>query len=178
VVISRSSRDIRLRALEEADLPVFEDDYSSREGAGEFQWFGFSPPGRGLAELGALSRDGGRLAIVAADRVVGNVMWFRKEYGPVETSWCWELAFHIRKDERGKGYGTRCAELISRYLFAHTRAHRLQAATDSKNVAMQRVMENCGYTFEGTLRSVQWREGTWHDYHIYSLLRTDQAPGS
>lgn len=45
---------VRLRPLEDADLPIFEDDYSSRDGAGEYQWFGFSPPGRGRAAMGAL----------------------------------------------------------------------------------------------------------------------------
>lgn len=168
--------EIRLRPLKEADLAVFEDDYSSREGAGEYQWFGFSPPGRGLVQMGALGRDGGRLAAVTADRLVGSVFWFRKEHGPPEISWCWELALHIRREERGKGYGTRCISLISRYLFDHTRAYRLQAITDTENLAMQHVLETCGYTCEGTLRAVQWREGTWHDHRVYSLLRADELP--
>jgi aminoglycoside 6'-N-acetyltransferase len=164
-------QQLQLRPLAEADLAIFEDDYSSREGAGEYQWFGFSPPGRGLAEMGALTRHGGRLTATAAGRVVGSVFWFRKEYAPPETSWCWELALHIRAQERGHGYGTRCTQLISRYLFDHTTAHRLQAITDTKNLAGQRVLEASGYAFEGTLRSVQWREGGWHDFRMYSLLR-------
>jgi len=167
---------VRLRPLEGADLPVFEDDYSSRDGSGEYQWFGFSPPGRGLAEMGALDRNGGRLTAVVADRVIGSVLWFRKEYGPSETSWCWELALHVRKDERGQGFGTQVTRLISGYLFDHTRTHRIQAATDTKNLAMQAVLAKCGYTCEGTLRSVQWREATWHDYRMYSLLRADGKP--
>jgi RimJ/RimL family protein N-acetyltransferase len=165
---------VRLRPLEEADLAIFEDDYSTREDAGEYQWFGFSPPGRGLAEMGSLDRNGGRLTAVVGGQVIGSVFWFREEYGPAETSWCWELAFHVRRDWRGRGYGTQCATLISRYLFDHTRAHRLQAATDTKNLAMQHVLERCGYSLEGTLRAVQWREANWHDYRMYSLLRTDE----
>lgn len=164
---------VRLRPLEVADLPIFEDDYSSRGGAGEYQWFGFSPPGRGLVEMGALDRSGGRLTAVVAARVIGSVFWFRKEYGPAETSWCWELALHVRKDERGQGFGTQATQLISSYLFDHTRAHRIQAITDTRNLAMQAALTKCGYTYEGTLRSAQWREGTWHDYRMYSLLRAD-----
>jgi RimJ/RimL family protein N-acetyltransferase len=166
-----ADQKLRLRPLEAADLAIFEEDYSSRESAGEYQWFGFSPPRRDLAEMGALSDHGGRLTATVAGRVVGSVFWFRKEYAPPDTSWCWELALHIRAQERGEGYGTRCIQLISKYLFDHTRAHRLQALTDSRNLAGQHILGACGYTFEGTLRSVQWREGAWHDYRLYSLLR-------
>jgi RimJ/RimL family protein N-acetyltransferase len=169
--------EVRLRPLEQPDLAIFEDDYASKEGTGEYQWFGFSTQGRGLVEMGGFTRDFGRLTAVAGDRVVGNVMWFRKEYGPPETSWCWELAFHIRKDDRGKGYGTQCVELSSQYLFEHTRAHRLQAAADTENAVMQRVLEKCGYTLEGTLRAVPWREGNFHDYRMYSLLRSEGYTG-
>jgi RimJ/RimL family protein N-acetyltransferase len=169
-------QEFRLRPLEQPDLAIFEDDYSSRKGAGEYQWFGFSSPGRGLVEMGALTSVGGRLTAIAAGRVVGSVFWFRKEYVPPETSWCWELALHIRAQERGKGYGTRCTQLISRYLFDHTRTHRLQAITDTENLAGQRVLEACGYTFEGILRAVQWREGAWHNLRMYSLLRGEEVP--
>lgn len=175
MVGSGEPETVRLRPLTEADLEVFEDDYASRDGAGEHQWFGFSPPGRGLAEMGALNGHGGRLTVVAADRIIGSVFWFRKEYGPPETSWCWEIALHVRAGERGRGFGTQVTRLISRYLFDHTRVHRLQALTDTKNLAMQAVLVKCGYSYEGTLRSAQWREAAWHDYRVYSLLRSDDS---
>ncbi|MGH3279928.1 MAG: GNAT family N-acetyltransferase [Trebonia sp.] len=173
MVADGPAETVRLRPLAEADLAIFEGDYSSRDGAGEYQWFGFSPPGRGLAEMGALDASGGRLTAMVEDRVIGSVFWFRKEYGPPETSWCWEIALHVRKDERGRGLGTQATRLVSGYLFSHTRAHRLQALTDTKNHVMQAVLAKCGYTHEGTLRSAQWREAAWHDYRVYSLLRSD-----
>lgn len=178
MTVARSSQvNCRLRPLEEADLPIFDDVYSSRAGAGEYQWFGFSPPGRGLAEMGALNRQGGRLTAVAEDgRVIGSAFWFRREWGLPETSWCWELALHIHQAHRSRGYGTQCLGQLVEYLFDHTLAWRLQALADVANVPSQRLLARTGFIQEGVLRAPQWREGQWHDHLIYSLLRSDLRP--
>ncbi len=171
----------RLRPLEEADLAIFEHDYSSKELAGEFQWFGFSSPGRGLVEMGRLNQEGGRLTIIGHDeRVIGSVFWFRKEWAPPDASWCWELALHIRDADRSKGYGQTALWLVIRYLFDHTRVWRIQALTDADNDPAQRILMKAGFANEGRLRGVQWREGRWHDHLIFAILRSDvsSAPES
>ena len=162
-----------LRPLEEADLALFDQAFSSPEGAGEYQWFGFSSPGRSLREMGALDGGGGRLTAMADDRVVGSVFWCRREWGLPETSWCWEVGLHLHADERGRGLGSRCLRLLSGYLFDHTLAWRLQAITDVRNVAAHRVLDRAGYVREGRRRGPQWREGRWHDHFLYSRLRDD-----
>jgi RimJ/RimL family protein N-acetyltransferase len=162
-----------VRPLVDTDLPIFEREYASKAGAGEHQWFGFSAPGRGLAEMGAIGDCGGRLTVAAEGRVIGSVFWFRREWGPPETSWCWEIALHIHSADRGKGYGTEATRQLVSYLFLHSLAWRLQAIADVANLPSQRVLERAGFTREGTLRSAQWREGGWHDQHIYSRLRGD-----
>lgn len=167
---------VRLRPLEEADLTVFERAYSTRGRAGEHQWFGFSPPGRGLAEMGAIGPRGGRLTVTADDRAAGSAFWFRREWGPAETSWCWEVALHILAGQRRRGLGTRALTLLTGYLFDHTVAWRVQAVADAANTASQRMITRAGFTREGTLRAAQWREGRRHDQVLYSLLRDDPPP--
>ncbi|WP_394622269.1 GNAT family N-acetyltransferase [Lentzea sp. JNUCC 0626] len=162
-----------LRPLIEADLAKFEKAYSSREEAGEHQWFGHSTPGRTPAELGAINRDGGRLTVVAGEEVVGSVFWFRRTWGPEDTSWCWEIAAHVFRAERRKGYGGQSVTLLVRYLFDHTLAWRIQAVVDTDNDASQRMLRGLRFTREGLLRGAQWREGRWHDQHLYSVLRGD-----
>ncbi|MFF3441456.1 GNAT family N-acetyltransferase [Streptosporangium sp. NPDC002721] len=168
--------NVRLRPLEEADLPIFERAYSTRAGAGDYQWFGFSQPGRGLAEMGAIGPSGGRLTAVLDGRVVGSVFWFRREWGLPETSWCWEVALHVHAEERGRGIGNHCLKELTRYLFDHTRAWRIQAITDTGNTSSQKMLTRAGFLREGVLRAPQWREGRWHDHLIYSLLRSDVTP--
>ncbi|CNF74182.1 Uncharacterised protein [Mycobacterium tuberculosis] len=169
---------VRLRPLEEADLPVFERAYATRDGSGEHQWFGFGPPGRGLAEMGALGPEGGRLTVTAGGRVAGSAFWFRRTWGPPETSWCWEVALHVLAAQRRRGVGTQALNQLTGYLFDHTTAWRVQAIADAGNTASQRMLARAGFSREGLLRAAQWREGRRHDQVLYSLLRDDSLPGS
>lgn len=76
---------------------------------------------------------------------------------------------------RGRGYGTQAQRLLSRYLFAHTTAHRIWAWIETGNIAEQKALEKAGFTREGITRGAWWRDGAWRDGVIYSLLRTDPA---
>jgi RimJ/RimL family protein N-acetyltransferase len=63
--------------------------------------------------------------------------------------------------------------LLVRYLFAHTTVHRIEAVTDAGNFAEQKVLDRAGFTREGVVRGMGWRDGGWRDGVTYSLLRTD-----
>jgi RimJ/RimL family protein N-acetyltransferase len=76
---------------------------------------------------------------------------------------------------RGRGDGTQAHRLLAGYLFAHTTAHRIEAGTETGNVAEQRALEKAGFTREGIMREIGWRNGAWRDGVLYSLLRTDPA---
>lgn len=52
---------------------------------------------------------------------------------------------------------------------------RLEADTESGNIAEQRALEKSGFTREGVLRSCVFRDGQWRDVVRYSLLRDDIA---
>src|SRR5262249_41224556 len=79
-------------------------------------------------------------------------------------------------EARGKGYGTQAHRALARYLFAHTTAHRIEGITEAENLGEQRVLEKAGFTREGVMRGVFWRDGADRDGVLYSLLRTD-PPG-
>ncbi|OKI96782.1 GNAT family N-acetyltransferase [Kitasatospora sp. CB01950] len=168
--------EITLRPVTADDLDLFEREFGGPDGVGPYQWFGYrSTDGvrRRFAENGLLGADGGVLAVAESGRTVGRVEWFPGSWGRPETSACWTLAIGLIPTAQGRGTGTRAQRLLADYLFAHTRAERLQAWTDCANVAEQRALEKAGFTREGVLRSAQWRDGRWHDQVIYSLLRTD-----
>lgn len=167
---------VSLRPLEEEDLAVFELTYATRDGSGHYQWFGFSPPGRGLEEMGAIGPDGGRLTVLADRQVAGSAYWFRREWGPPATCWCWEIALHVHAEHRGRAIGTQAIASLVTYLFDHTLVWRIQAITDTSNLTAQRLLSRAGFTSEGILRAAQWREGARHDQVIYSILRGDPRP--
>lgn len=166
---------VTLRPVTAADLEVFEEEFSSERGTGAYQWFGFTAPHAlryRFEETGLLGPDGGLLTVVApGGEPAGRMEWFRAIWGRPDTSSCWTIAVGLSPDFRGRGIGTEAQRLLVDYLFAHTRAERIQAFTDAENIAEQRALEKAGFVREGVLRSAQWRQGGWHDQVLYSCLR-------
>ena len=78
---------------------------------------------------------------------------------------------------RGRGYGTRAQRLVAEYLFAHTQLNRVEAETETGNVAERRALEKAGFTQEGILRGACFRDGQWRDMVVYSMIRCDLKDG-
>jgi RimJ/RimL family protein N-acetyltransferase len=76
-------------------------------------------------------------------------------------------------EARGQGVGTEAQRQLVRYLFAHALVMRIEADTESGNIAEQRALEKAGFTREGILRSVAYRDGRWRDGVRYSVLCGD-----
>jgi [ribosomal protein S5]-alanine N-acetyltransferase len=73
----------------------------------------------------------------------------------------------------GKGLATDAVNVRSRFAFDQLGLHRIEGHTI--NPAMRRVYEKCGYRAEGVAREKIWREGRWHDAHLYGLLDSEFA---
>jgi len=59
------------------------------------------------------------------------------------------------------------------YLFLSKDIVRIQAGTDVRNKASQKVLENAGFVREGTIRKSAFNKGEWSDGYIYSILREE-----
>lgn len=166
-----------MRPAIQSDLDFFEYELTSREGSGEFQWFGHTSMHQvrlEFVESGLLTRSRGTLVIVTDGAPVGRVEWFETRYGRPETSQCWTIAIGILPEKCGRGIGTAAQIALVRYLFAHTRAERIQAFTDVRNIAERTALARAGFREEGVLRSAQWRDGAWHDQVLYAIIRSDE----
>jgi RimJ/RimL family protein N-acetyltransferase len=165
-----------LRLVSESDIALLEALTQDAQTTGEFQWFGWNDLPRwrrGWLENGLIDTDGGTLLAVDDDDRLGLVNWRRRPTTPAAS--CWTIGVIIAPGFRGQGHGTVAHRLLARYLFAHTTAHRIEAATETGNIAEQRALEKAGFTREGVLRGIGWRDGAWRDGVTYSLLRTDPA---
>jgi RimJ/RimL family protein N-acetyltransferase len=164
-----------LRPVQLGDVDVLEAQHSSREAAGEFNWFGFRDPGklRRQVESGETLRpERGQLAVVDDDgQVVGEVAWIKMVNGPPPNGECWNLGIWIAAGHRGKGHGSEAQRLGAAYLFEHTLMERVEAGTERHNVAEQRALEKAGFTREGVLRHACFRGGAWQDMVVFSKLR-------
>ena len=166
---------IALRPVEEHDLAIMGDLLAGDPvTAGEFSWYGWSDRARWKrrwAEDGLLGDDGGILMVVRGQERLGVMNWRRKVSTP--TAYHWEIGIALLPEARGHGYGTEAHRLLVRYLFAHTPVHRIEAATETGNLAEQRALEKAGFIREGVLRGIGWRDGAWRDGVWFSVLRTD-----
>ena len=162
--------------MREDELAVLLSMLQDPEVAGEFVWAGYGDQNhfrRGYDENGLVSKDGGILlvALAASDEPLGMVSFTKRWTG--STVFCWEIGIAMLASARGHGYGTAAQRELVRYLFAHTTAHRIEASTETGNLAEQRALEKAGFTREGVMRGRDWRDGQWRDAVLYAVLRTD-----
>jgi len=165
---------VRLRPIKEADLPDLERRWATDpDTVGEHNWTGWSnarwtkrwQEDRLLGERPVL-------LIEVGATVVGFVDWHSLETGG-HGSFCWEFGLSLWPDERGKGYGTLAQRQLAEYLFAHSTANRVQAWTETGNIAEQRSLEKAGFTRESVLRGYSFRGGAWRDVVYYGMLRDE-----
>jgi len=120
--------------------------------------------------------DRGGLAITEAGRVVGGLSWLYTQWGPNASSRCIMIGIGLLPEARGRGIGTEAQLQLVEMIFRHTRAERVEAATEVENAAERRSLEKAGFTAEGVIRGSMWRRGRFRDQVLYSRLRSDPDP--
>jgi ribosomal-protein-alanine N-acetyltransferase len=118
--------------------------------------------------------DSGSMAIQGtAGRLLGGISFFK----PRRFTVGYEVGYALlRREDRGKGYGTEALRLFSAYLFDLKPIPRLQLLTAEGNVAARRIAEKCGYQVEGTFRKYWFVRGEYVTGVQYGLLREDCTP--
>lgn len=84
-----------------------------------------------------------------------------------------QLGFWLTVLHWGNGYVTDATRLAVHFAFRHLDAQRVAAEVFVGNDASRRVLEKCGFHFDGTLRSQVFKQGEWKDEWAYSLLRDE-----
>jgi RimJ/RimL family protein N-acetyltransferase len=84
-----------------------------------------------------------------------------------------EIGYFMVPSETGKGYCSEAAKIIVDYLFLSKEIVRIQAFTDLRNVASQKVLEKVGFSREGIARKSIFNRGEWRDACLYSILREE-----
>ena len=100
----------------------------------------------------------------------GTKVGFMQHF-PIKSSQ--ELGYALVPNERGKGYSSEAVELVVDYLFLSRDVVRIQAQTDVRNVASQKILEKAGFKKEGTIRKDDFIRGEWRDRYLFSILREE-----
>ncbi|MGI8681896.1 MAG: GNAT family N-acetyltransferase [Mycobacteriales bacterium] len=159
-----------LRAFRKEDLHFLDRLSTDQEALGPFEWTGFSDAQtwrRRWEQDGYVGAESTALAVVLGDGTIAGVASWRVKSAGV----CYEIGLALLPEHRGRGLGTRGQQLLIDHLFEYTTVHRLEALTDSENVAAQRALERVGFEREGVLRGRYFQRGDYRDLVIYARLR-------
>ena len=166
-----------LRPVTADDLPLLRR-FQIEPGLVGLDWAGYRDPEavtRRFAQDGYLNDEDGALMVDdgKAGGAAGFVNFRASKYVNVQH---WEIGVALLPERRGHGLGWRAQALLCDYLFRHTPAFRIEAATHEENLAEQHALEKAGFQLEGLVRAVEYRDGAYRNGYLYSRLRSDPAP--
>lgn len=84
-----------------------------------------------------------------------------------------EIEYCIGSAFQCKGFATEATKAIIKYGFEKINLHKVQICTKTINKPSQRVIEKCGFTYEGTLRDYFFMEGQYVGRLYYSILKEE-----
>ena len=77
------------------------------------------------------------------------------------------------KDCWGKGYASEAYRLLLDYAFKERGMHRIVAHVLEDNCASIALHKKCGYTQEGVFRKAVFKNGTWQNQIVFSILEDE-----
>lgn len=81
-----------------------------------------------------------------------------------------EVGYWLGAPFRGRGITPIALNLITEYGIKSLNLNRLYAGAFSTNTASIRVLEKCGYLFEGVAKQAIWKNGVFLDEHRYAFV--------
>jgi ribosomal-protein-alanine N-acetyltransferase len=86
------------------------------------------------------------------------------------------LGYWMGRPFARQGYMTAAVTAVAPFAFGALSLHRLEAACIPSNAASKRLLEKCGFIYEGLARQFLCINGVWHDHLLFARLRDDAAP--
>jgi RimJ/RimL family protein N-acetyltransferase len=172
-------KHIRLRGVERSDIPQFYEwlnDPEVTEGLSLYLPLSMADEEKWFERIAQADQAEKPLAIELKEgdgwRLIGNSSIFGIEW-PNRSA---EFGIFIGdKSLWNKGYGTEAVELVLKHGFETLNLHRIYLRVYSTNPRARRSYEKAGFVTEGILREAVYRNGTYADIHIMSVLRSEWA---
>ena len=113
-------------------------------------------------------------AIIVDDKAVGGIGYVR---GSDVERYSAEVGYWLGEAFWGRGIVTEALQLLTDYAFRELHLLRLFAVPLADNPGSVRVLEKCGYTFEGMLKASCVKYGVVRDQAMYARVNPEwQAP--
>jgi RimJ/RimL family protein N-acetyltransferase len=88
-----------------------------------------------------------------------------------------ELGYTVTPAARGRGAATWAVRELTEWAVRELDPLRIQLQISADNAASKRVAKRAGYVYEGTLRSVHFKQGVRQDVEVWSRLPDDPPVG-
>ncbi len=100
---------------------------------------------------------------------IGQIAYFLVDNNNhfAEIEYCIGTAFQRR------GLATEATRAVMAYGFEKMNLHKIQISVKTINPASRRVIEKCGFTYEGTLRDYFFENGQYVSRAYYSMLKSE-----
>lgn len=89
-----------------------------------------------------------------------------------------EIEYCIGSGFQCRGYATEATKAVIAFGFDTMNLHKVQICTKTINQPSRRVIEKCGFTYEGTLRDYFCMNGKYVGRLYFSILRSEYEAGS
>lgn len=112
-----------------------------------------------------------RWAIILKDsgECIGQIAYFLVD---IKNNFA-EIEYCIGSDFQCKGLATEATKAVIEYGFSKINLHKVQICTKTTNIPSQKVIEKCGFHYEGTLRDYFYINGEYVGRLYYSILETE-----
>ena len=72
-----------------------------------------------------------------------------------------------------KGYATEALKELIKYAFCEDSVYRMDGTCIKENKASRKVMEKCGFVFEGERRKFEWHHDSLKGRYVFGLLKEE-----
>jgi len=169
--------NIRLRAVERADLPLFVlwlNDPEVRAGLEMFLPFSLAEEERWYERM---------LEAPAAEHVLAIDALDQDHWRLIGTCGLHKFDWRARAAEAGisigdktywnKGHGTNVMRLLLQHGFDTLNLNRVYLSVYANNLRAIRCYEKTGFVLEGRMRQAHYQNGEYHDILLMSVLRSE-----
>jgi RimJ/RimL family protein N-acetyltransferase len=84
---------------------------------------------------------------------------------------CFDVGYWITEKNWGKGFATEALKTITDLAFGELKIDRIQAFVFEGNEPSEKVLEKCGYEYEGFLKKSHKKGSTFYNSRLYAKVK-------
>ncbi|MCY4541909.1 MAG: GNAT family protein [Rhodobacteraceae bacterium] len=105
------------------------------------------------------------------EQLVGALTLDNVRFGPSQSG---ILGYWVGSDYSRRGYMSEAMRAVVHYAFTELGLSRLEAACLESNKPSRRLLERCGFKYEGVAQSYLQIAGIWQNHVLYANMRSDR----